>query len=165
MQPLSPLGTTRSEKKTKQGVARGGRGRLLPRRVGRGRFLGAACGAQDPEHVGEGAAIGGLGDEDGSAHEEDEEGDAQAHGGDDVAQVEAEVLLDVGHAPQREDGPQVDAPVEPVEEPARRLRSSVLDLKKCTETDAVFVLMHGNLDLVIIFGTGMTSSGGQDQTD
>lgn len=61
----------KNKNKKKTWVARGVRSRLLPRRDGLGRFLRAACGAQDPEHVGEGAAIGGLGDEDGAAHEED----------------------------------------------------------------------------------------------
>lgn len=96
-------------------------------------FLRAAGEAQDLEHVREGAAIGRLGDEDRAAQEEDQEGDSQAHGGDDVAQLEAEVLLDVGHTPQGQDGSQVDAPVEPVEEPARGLRSSVFHLKPHTQ--------------------------------
>lgn len=111
------------------GGALGRPARLSPRRDRLRRFLGAAGGAQDLEHVGERAPVGGLGDEDGAAHQEHQEGDPEARGGDDVAEVEAEILLDVGHAPQRQDGPQVDAPVEPVEESARRLWSSVFDLK------------------------------------
>lgn len=102
---------------------------FLPRWDGLRQCLGAACGAQNLEHVGEGASISRLGDEDGAAHQEHQERDPEARCGDDVAQVKAEVLLDVGHAPQRQDGPQVDAPVEPVEESARGLRSSVFDLE------------------------------------
>lgn len=94
MRPLSRLGMTRSRKRRRAEVLR-----HLPRRVRLRRFLGAACGAQDLEHVGEGASISRLGDEDGAAHQEHQEGDPEAHGGDDVAQVEAEILLDVGHAP------------------------------------------------------------------
>lgn len=92
-------------------------------------LLGAAPVRQDLEHVGEGAAVGGLGDEDAQAAEEGEEGDADADGGDGVAAHEAHVLLDVGHAAQREEGPQVDAPVEPVEEPARGFRAAVFNLQ------------------------------------
>lgn len=104
-------------------------GRSLPQQGGFLGFLGPAGEVQDLEHVGEGAAICWLGDEHRPAQEKDQEGDAQTDGRDDVAQLEAEVLLDVGHAPQGQDGPQVDAPVEPVEEPARGLWAFVFDLQ------------------------------------
>lgn len=99
------------------------------------RFLGAAGETQDLEHICEGAAVGGLGDEDGAAQVEDQEGDPETRGGDDVAELEAEVLLDVGNTSQRHDGSQVDAPVEPVEESARGLWSSVFDLRSHTVQD------------------------------
>lgn len=85
---------------------------------------------QDPEHVGEGAAVGGLGDEAALAAEEEEEGDADADGGDGVAGHEAHVLLDVGDAAQRDDGAQVNAPVKPVKEPSRGLWTAVLNLQQ-----------------------------------
>lgn len=98
-------------------------------------FLGTAGEAQDLEHICEGAAISRLGDEDSAAQEKDQEGHPEAHGGNDVAEPKAEVLLDVGHTSQRQDGSQVDAPVEPVEESARGLGSSVFDLRSHTVQD------------------------------
>lgn len=93
-------------------------------------FLGRAAGeSQDFEHLREGAAVCRLGDEDGAAQEKDHEGDAKAHCWDDVAQLKVDVLLDEGDTSQRQDGSQVDAPVKPVEEPARGLWSSVFDLR------------------------------------
>lgn len=91
--------------------------------------LGTARVRQDPEHVGEGTAVGGLGDEAALAAEEEEEGKADADGGDGVAGHEAQVLLDVGDAAQRDDGAQVNAPVKPVKEPSRGLRTAVFNLK------------------------------------
>lgn len=67
-------------------------------------FLGTADEAQDLEHICEGTAISRLGDEDSTAQEKDQEGDPKAHSGNDVADLKAEVLLDVGHTSQREDG-------------------------------------------------------------
>lgn len=92
-------------------------------------LVGAAGKAQDLEHVCEGTAISRLSDEDGTAQEKHQEGDPEAHSWDYVAQLKAEVLLDVGHTSQRQNGPQVDAPVEPVEEPARCLWSPVFHLQ------------------------------------
>ena len=100
-----------------------------PQKAGLLGYPGGATGeAQDLEHLCEGAAVRGLGDEDGAAQQEHQEGDAEAGGGDDVAQLKAVVLLDVGHAAQGDDGPQVDAPVEPVEEAPGGLWASVLHL-------------------------------------
>lgn len=67
-------------------------------------FLGAAGKAQDLEHICEGAAISRLGDEHSTSQEKDQEGDPEAHSGNDVADLKADVLLDVGHASQRQDG-------------------------------------------------------------
>lgn len=66
--------------------------------------LGAAGKAQDLEEICEGAAISRFGDEDSPAQEENKEGDPEAHSGNDVAEHEADVLLDVGHPSQRQDG-------------------------------------------------------------
>lgn len=68
-------------------------------------FLGAECEAQDLEHICKGAAISRLGDEDRTAQEKDQEGDPEAHSGNDIAHLKAYVLLDVGHTSQRQDGP------------------------------------------------------------
>lgn len=102
---------------------------LSPEQVGVLWLVGAAGKAQDLEHFCEGTAISRLGNEDGTAQEEHQERDPEAHSWDYIAQLKADILLDVGHSAQREDGPQVDAPVEPVEEPACCLRSSVLHLQ------------------------------------
>lgn len=67
-------------------------------------FWGAAGEAQDLEHVGEGAAISRLGDENGTSQEKDQEGDPEAHSGNDVAELKADILLDVGHTSKRQDG-------------------------------------------------------------
>lgn len=91
--------------------------------------MGAAGKAQDLEHVCEGTAISRFSDEDGTAQEKHQERDPQAHGWDDIAQLEAEILLDVGHTTQRKNSPQVNAPVEPVEEPACCLWSPVFNLQ------------------------------------
>lgn len=102
---------------------------LSPEQVSVLWLVGAAGKAQDLEHVCEGTAISRLRNEDGTAHEEHQERDPEAHGWDYIAQLKAEILLDVGHTAQRKNGPQVDAPVEPVEEPACCLWSSVLHLQ------------------------------------
>lgn len=90
----------------------------------------AAGKAQDLEHVCEGTAISRFSDEDGTAQEKHQERNPQADGWDDIAQLEAEILLDVGHTTQRKNGPQVNAPVEPVEEPACCLWSPVFNLQQ-----------------------------------
>lgn len=77
---------------------------LSPEQVGLLRFLGTAGEAQNLEHICEGTAISGFGDEDGTAQEKDNKGDPEAHSGNDVADLKAEVLLDVGHTSQRQDG-------------------------------------------------------------
>ena len=74
---------------------------LSPEQVGFLWFLGTAGVAQDLEHICEGAAISRLGDEDSTAQEKHQEGDPEAHSGNDVAHLKADVLLDVGHASQR----------------------------------------------------------------
>lgn len=102
---------------------------LSPKQVRFFGLFGPAGEAQDLSHVCEGAAIGRLGDEDGPAEEKDEERDPEAHCWDDVAQLEAEILLDVGYASQRQDCSQVNAPVEPVEKSACGLWSPVFDLR------------------------------------
>lgn len=106
---------------------------LSPEQVGFLWFLGAAGEAQDLGHICEGAAISRLGDEDGSAQEKDQEGDSEAHCWDDVAKPKAVILLDVGHTTQRQDGSQINAPVEPVEKSACGLWSSVFDLRLQTK--------------------------------
>lgn len=68
MRPLSRLGMMRFKKRVVASKTRPG---VLPRGVRMRRFPGAAGGAQDLEHVGEGASISRLGDEDGAAHQED----------------------------------------------------------------------------------------------
>lgn len=68
-------------------------------------FLGAAGEAQDLEHICEGTTISSLGDENSTAQQKHHEGDSKAHSGNDIAQLKAEVLLDVGHTSQRQDGP------------------------------------------------------------
>lgn len=93
-------------------------------------LLRAAGICQNLEHIGEGTAVGGLGDEAALAAEEDEEGDANADGGDGVAAHEAHVLLHVGRAPQREDRAQVNAPVKPIKEPSCGFWASVFNLKQ-----------------------------------
>lgn len=80
------------------------RWQLSPEQARLLRFLGTAGEAQDPEHFCEGTAISGLGDEDGAAQEEDHERDPEAHSWNDVADLKADVLLDVGHTSQRQDG-------------------------------------------------------------
>lgn len=102
---------------------------LSPKQVSVFWPMGAAGKAQDLEHVCEGTAISRFSDEDGAAQEKHQERDPEAHSWDYIAQLKAEVLLDVGHASQRKNGPQVDAPVEPVEEPACCLWSSVFNLQ------------------------------------
>lgn len=92
-------------------------------------FLGTEGVSQDLEHICEGTAISRLGYEDSTTKQKDQEGDPEAHGRNDVAELEAEVLLDVGYPAQRQDGSQVNAPVKPVEESARSLWSSVFDLE------------------------------------
>lgn len=67
-------------------------------------FLGAAGKAQDLEHVWKSTAISRLFDEDRMAKEKDQEGDTEAHSRDDIAQLKADVLLDVSHTAQRQDG-------------------------------------------------------------
>ncbi len=96
-------------------------------------FLGTAGETQDLEHIREGAAVSRLGDEDGATQEKDEEGHPEARGGNAVAEHKVYVLLDVGHTSQRQDGSQVDAPVEPVKEPSCGLWSSVFDLRSQAE--------------------------------
>lgn len=90
--------------------------------------VGAAGIAEDPEHVGEGAAIGGFGDEEALPTQEDHEGDADADRGDAVADDKADVLLDVGDASQGQDGSQIDAPIKPIEKSSRGFRTPVFDL-------------------------------------
>lgn len=97
-------------------------------------LLGTAGICQDLEHISEGTAVGGFGDEDALAAEEDEEGDANADGGDGVARHEAHVLLDVGNASQRDDRPQINAPVKPVKEPPRGFWSPIFNLQRRRST-------------------------------
>lgn len=73
---------------------------LSPKQIRLLGFLGTASEAQNLEHICESAAISRLGDEDSSAKEKDQEGHPEAHGGNDVAKLKAEVLLDVGHTSQ-----------------------------------------------------------------
>lgn len=61
--------------------------------------LGAAGERQYLEHICEGAAVGGLGDKNTLATEEDHEGNGNADRGDQVPREEAHVLLDVSNAP------------------------------------------------------------------
>lgn len=102
---------------------------LSPEQVSVLWFVGAAGKAKDLEHVCEGTAIGRFSDEDGTAQEKHQERDSEARSWDYIAQLKAEILLDVGYTSQRKNGPQVDAPVEPVEEPAGRLWSPVFNLQ------------------------------------
>lgn len=102
---------------------------LSPEQVSVLWLVRAAGKAQNLEHVCEGTAISRFSDEDGTAQEKNQERDPEAHSWDYIAQFKAEILLNVGHAPQRKNGPQVDAPVEPVEESACCLWSSVLNLQ------------------------------------
>lgn len=101
---------------------------LLPEQVRLLRFLRTAGECQDLEHVSEGTSISGLGDENHTSQEKDQEGDPEAYSGKDVAKLETNVLLDVGHTSQWQDGSQVNAPVEPVEESTSGLWSPVFDL-------------------------------------
>lgn len=78
---------------------------LSPEQVSILWFVGAAGEAQDLKHICEGAAISRLHDEDSTAQQKDQEGDPQAHSGNDIAQFKAEVLLDVGHTSERQDCP------------------------------------------------------------
>lgn len=102
---------------------------LSPEQVSVFWLVGAAGKAQDLEHVCEGTAISRLGDEDGTAQQKHKERDPQAHSWDYIAQLKTEILLDVGHSSQGKNGSQVDAPVEPVEEPACCLWSPVFNLQ------------------------------------
>lgn len=63
-------------------------------------LLGTARIYQYLEHIGEGTAIGRLGDEDALAAEEDQERDADADRWDEIAGHKTHVLLDVGDASQ-----------------------------------------------------------------
>ena len=103
--------------------------RVLPEQA---RFAGSSTAgrAHNLKHIREGAAVRRFGNEDGASQQEDEEGDAQTHGGDDVAHRKAQILLEVRDAPQREDGPQVNTPVEPVKEPPRRFWTTILHLRR-----------------------------------
>lgn len=103
------------------------------------RFPGATRITKDLKHVREGAAIGGLGDEEALAPQEDDKRDSDAGRRDDVADGEIHVLLDVGDATQGQDGAQVDAPIEPVEKTAGGFRASIFHLKE------VSVVLGGHL--------------------
>jgi len=92
-------------------------------------LLGAAGIYQYPEHVGEGTAIGRLGDEEGLAAQEDHESDTDADSGDGVAGNKAHVLLDVGNAPQRDDCSQINAPIKPIKKSSRGFWTPILNLK------------------------------------
>lgn len=78
---------------------------LLPEQVRFLWFLRAADEAQDLEHICEGTTISWLCDENSTAQQKHQEGDPKAHGGNDIAQLKVEVLLDVGHTSQGQDGP------------------------------------------------------------
>lgn len=93
-------------------------------------LLGPARICQDLEHIGEGTAVGRLGDEDALAAEEDQEGDADADRGDEIASHKTHVLLDVGDASQRDDCPQIDAPIKPIKKPSCGFWTSVFNLKQ-----------------------------------
>lgn len=115
---------------------------FLPKQVGLLWFLWTAGKAQDLEHVREGTAVSRLGNENSASQEKDQEGHPEAHGGDDVAELEAEILLNVGHASQWQYGSKVDAPIEPVEESTSGLGSSVFDLWLHTEKDQIDHMSH-----------------------
>lgn len=72
----------------------------LPEQVRFLGFLGKAGKAQDFEHICERAAISRLGDEHSSAQEKDQERDPKAHCWNNVANLKADILLDVGHTSQ-----------------------------------------------------------------
>lgn len=93
-------------------------------------LLGAAGECEDPEHVCEGAAIGGFGDEEALPTQEHHEGDADADRGDAVPDHKAHVLLDVGNAPQRQDSSQINAPIKPIKKPSCGFRTPVFDLER-----------------------------------
>lgn len=101
---------------------------VLPKQVRLLGFWGATSKAQYLEHIGESAAVSRLGDKNCAAQEENEEGNPKAHGGNDVAELKAEILLDIGYTSQWQDGTEVNAPVEPIEESACGFRSSVFYL-------------------------------------
>lgn len=63
-------------------------------------LLGTTRICQYLEHIGEGTAIGRLGDKDALAAEEDQESHANADSWDEVASHKAHVLLNVGNASQ-----------------------------------------------------------------
>ena len=92
-------------------------------------LLRAAGIDQYPEHVGEGAAVGRLGDEEGLAAQEDHETNADADSGDGVAGDKAHVLLDVGNAAQRDDRSQINAPIKPVKKSPRGFWTPIFNLK------------------------------------
>lgn len=116
--------------------------------------VGAAGKGQDLEHVCEGTAIGRFSDEDGTAQEKHKERDPEAHSWDYIAQLKTQILLDVGHASQRKNGPQVDAPVEPVEEPACCLWSSVFNLQSqkahCVREHSTVKVMVYNINITLV---------------
>lgn len=78
---------------------------LSPEQVSVLWLVGAAGKAQNLEHVCEGTAISRFSDEDGTAQEKHQERDPEAHSWDYIAQFKAEILLNVGHASQRKNGP------------------------------------------------------------
>lgn len=83
---------------------------------------------QDPEHAAEGTAVCRFGYKYRFAQNKYDEGYPQADSRDDVANKEANILLNIGYSTQREDRSQIDAPVEPVKEPPRCLWTSILHL-------------------------------------
>lgn len=93
-------------------------------------LLGTARICQYLEHIGEGTAIGRLGDEDALAAEEDQESDADADRWDEVAGHKAHVLLNIGDAAQRNDRSQVNAPIKPIKKPSCGFWTSVFNLKQ-----------------------------------
>lgn len=102
---------------------------LVPEQVWFHWFLWTAGKSQDLEHVSKGTSISGLVDENHTSQEKDQERDPKAHSRKDVANLKANVLLDVGHTSQWQDSTQVNRPVEPVEKSASGLWSSVFDLR------------------------------------
>lgn len=107
--------------------------------------------AQDSEHVTEGTAICRFGYKNRFAQSKDDEGHTKADGRDDVANKEANILLNIRYSTQRENRSKINTPVEPVKEPTRCLRTSILYLWEHTSQKHTCELYDHSFIFICLF--------------